>query len=64
MRSLVALPVLAKNLGQLGAPSFLSCRQLWARGSMASTRLAEFAQIEQIQGTGVVEPSLGWRICK
>lgn len=53
MRSLVALPVLAKNIGQLGARLFLSCRQLMADRQHSGTRLKRgVAQIEQVQRTG------------
>src|SRR5713226_6391741 len=39
MRSSIALPVLAKNLGQLGARSFLSYRQLGAGRQHSGIRL-------------------------
>ena len=55
MRSLVALPVLTKNIGQLGARLFFSCRQLMADRQHAATRLQRavgVAQIEQVQRTG------------
>ena len=50
MRSLVALPVLTKHIGQLGA--CFSCRQLVTGRQHAATRLQRaVGQIEQVQGT-------------
>jgi hypothetical protein len=53
MRSLVALPILTKHIGQLGArPCSFSCRQLMADRQHATTQLQRaVAQIEQVQGT-------------
>ena len=49
MRSLVALPVTTKDIGQFGAPAFLSCRQPWTGKQHDSTRLKRgVAQIEQV----------------
>ena len=50
---LKALPVAAKDIGQLGACLFLSCRQLGLASGMATPGLKRgVAQIEQVQGTG------------
>jgi len=52
MRLMVTLPVLAKDIGQLGAPLFLSCRQPRAGQQHDGARLQRAVpQIEQIQGT-------------
>jgi len=47
----VALPVLAKNIGQLGARPSFSCRQLVTGRQHEGARLQRgVAQIEQVQG--------------
>ncbi len=52
MRSLVALPVLTKNIGQLGTRAFFSCRQLRAGRQHGATWLQRVvARIEQVQRT-------------
>ena len=49
MRSLVALPVTTKDIGQLGAPASLSCHQPWTGKQHDSARLKRgVAQIEQV----------------
>ena len=52
MRSLVALPVVTKNIGQLGTRPFFSRRQPRAgRQHVASWLQRVVAQIEQVQRT-------------
>ena len=49
MRSLVALPVTTKDIGQLGARASLSCHQPWTGRQHDSARLKRgVAQIEQV----------------
>ena len=53
MRLEVALPVAAKDIGQLGARPSFSCRQLVAGRQHEGARLQRgVAQIEQVQGAG------------
>src|SRR5262249_38632766 len=52
-RSLVALPVLAKDIGQFRACFFLSCRQLMAGHPHERARLkGQVPAIEKVKGTG------------
>ena len=53
MGLLVALPVLTKDIGQLGTRAFFSCRQPRAGQRHGDTRLKRsVAQIEQVQRAG------------
>ena len=60
MRWLVALPELAKDIGQLGTRPFSSCRQLMTGRQHTTAQLQRgVAQIEQVQGaSGGAEPGL------
>ena len=64
MRSLVALPVVTKNIGQLGTRPFFSRRQPRAAGSMWLAGYSESLRSSSKSNGLVVEPSLGWRICR
>ena len=64
MRSSVALPVLAKDIGQFGARLFSPAASSWLASSMTVPGYSEQSRRSSRSKGLVVEPSLGWRICR